>query len=187
MKPGRRALGIAESYGNAAEYSTLAGTVVTADRRIDGQVFASCTVGGRDATESICSIYERLDREDIRYVLLSGVALAWYNIVDLDRVAEQTDRPVIGVTYEASSGLEPALEDAFDGTALDLRREQYWALPSRHELQLEETTLYFRAVGIDPDRARAVLRAYTHDGRTPEPLRVARVIAQGAQEYFDTE
>lgn len=183
MKPGRRALGIAESFGSNAETSTLAGAVVRADRVVDGLQFGSCTVGGTDSTQAISDLYATFDREDIRYVLLSGVALAWYNIVTLDTIATRTGCPVLAVTYEESTGLEDPLRAAFDGDALDRRLQRYRQLPPRWALSVNGTTVYVRAVDLDRETARRVLRAYTPEGGRPEPLRVARLAARGAREF----
>lgn len=219
MKPGRRALGVAESYrgtddgtvdvtggtedgaGDASSgagdgidgweegptWSTLAGAVVRADRTVDDLVVGTCTVGGTDATEAIGECWARLDRPDVRYVLVSGVALAWYNVLDLEALHAATDRPVLAVTYEASDGLADAIAEAFEGEAREARLERYEALPERRRLATPtghgdggpggDAALYVRSVGIDESTADEVLAAYTH-GRRPEPLRVAGVAAR---------
>lgn len=181
MKPGVRALGVAESFRD--ERSTLAGVVVRADRTVDGCSFASCRVGGTDATDAICTLAERLAREDVRYVLVGAVAPAWYNLVDLDRVARTADRPVIAVTFEDSDGLEAGLRDAFSGTDLERRLETYRRLPARHELRVNDQTVYVRSVDLDLDEARDVVRAFTPEGGRPEPLRVARLAARAGEAY----
>jgi hypothetical protein len=60
MKPGVRALGVAESFADGDERSVLCGAVVRADRTADGFVFGSCAVGGTDATAAIESLYADL-------------------------------------------------------------------------------------------------------------------------------
>ncbi len=184
MKPGRRALGIAESFAQDAEQSTLAGTIVRADRVVDGVAFDTCTVGGTDVTATITRLYHQLGREDVQYILIAGVALAWYNIVDLETVAEETDRPTIAVTFEASGGLEAALRSAFDGERLADRLGRYRKLPERRSLELNDETLYVRSVGLGEGETRRVLSAYTPQGGRPEPVRVARLIARGAARAF---
>ena len=77
MKPGSRALGVAESYrGTDGATSTLAGAVVRADRTVDDLVFGTCTVGGSDATDAIVDCWRRLDRADVQYVFVAGVGAA---------------------------------------------------------------------------------------------------------------
>ncbi|MCU4719376.1 endonuclease dU [Halapricum hydrolyticum] len=181
MKPGVRALGVAESYRE--DTSTLAGAVVRADRVVDGFVFEQCTVGGSDATASVIELIERLDRPDVRHVLLAGIAPAWYNLLDLHAIAEAVERPVLSVSFEESGGLEPALRDAFDGEALARRLETYRDQPPRRAVDLDDETVYVRAVGCSAEDAERVVRAFTPEGGRPEPLRVAREAARAADVF----
>ncbi|MFC7204643.1 DUF99 family protein [Haloferax namakaokahaiae] len=211
MKPGTRALGIAESYGGTehaestdssilstrdaasddatqtdsgdAQQSTVCGAVVRADRVVDGLSFDRWTVGGDDATDALCRLWRELDREDVRYVLVSGIAPAWFNVVDLHRVAAETNRPVISVSFEASDGLEAVLTEQFSGPALDWRLERYRDAPPRQRLEVDGEEVFVRAVGCDDDTAARVVRAFTPEGGRPEPLRVARMAARAAHQF----
>lgn len=194
MKPGRRALGVAESYRGSDEgaaTSTLAGVVVRADRTVEDFVFGSCTVGGTDATDAVGECWERLDRPDVRYLLVAGVAPAWYNVLDLEALHRAVDRPVVAVTFEGSEGLTDAIAGAFDGRERERRLEAYRALPERRRLEVGDAELFVRSVGIDDAEADEVVAAYTHE-RRPEPLRVAgraarRVDAFRRDAGFDAE
>ncbi|WP_254543040.1 DUF99 family protein [Halomarina pelagica] len=186
MTVGGRALGIAESYTDR-ERSTVAGAVVRTDRALDGLEFSSISVGGTDSTERLISLWERLDREDVRYVLVAGVAPAWFNVVDLPRLAETVDRPVVAVSFEESEGLEPALREAFSGDALDERLDVYERLPERRRVDLNGETVYVRGAGIDADEADEVVRTFTPEGGRPEPLRVARLAARAADAFRHTD
>jgi len=186
MKAGARTLGIAESYGPPAEpdpdRSVLAGIVSRTDRIVDGFVFDTITVGGTDATPTLVDCWSRLDRPDVETVLIAGIALAWFNPVDLHRVHEATDRPVAAVTFEASEGLESAIEDAFEGDALSERLAVYRRQPNRERIALNETTVYVRGVGFDRSGTAAdVVRAVTPEGGRPEPVRVARLAARAGR------
>lgn len=184
MKRGSRALGIAESY--RGETSTLAGCVVRASRVVDGFVFGSCTVGGTDATNAILSLVEQLDREDVSYLLVSGIAPAWFNILDLHRLHEETGLPVLSVTFETSDGLESAIREAFDDEEATARLRRYRSQPSRHAVDVGTETLYIRSVGLTADEGAAVVRAFTPEGGRPEPVRVARLAARAADEFGHT-
>ena len=196
VKPGTRALGIAESTSDEA--CLLCGAVVRADRVVDGVGFATATVGGLDATDAVRTLLDRIDREDVRYLLVSGVAPAWFNLLDLDRIADAADRPVFAVSYESSPGLAPAIDAAFDGEAKAARLAAYDRLPPRTRLRVNDETVFVRCVGGDetrvtadgddapptaPPEAARVIRAYTPTGGRPEPLRVARLAARGAQQW----
>ncbi|WP_188785430.1 DUF99 family protein [Halobellus salinus] len=197
MKPGTRALGIAES--TADDHCLLCGAVVRADRAVDGVGFASATVGGLDATDAVLRLLDRLDRDDIRYLLVSGVAPAWFNLLNLDRIAEAADRPVCSVSYEASPGLAPAIHRAFDGDGRAKRLAVYDRLPPRRRVGVNGETVFVRSVGLGngdaahhrddgsaptaPAEVARVIRAYTPAGGRPEPVRVARLVARGGQAW----
>lgn len=181
MKTGVRALGIAESY--RGDRSTLAGVVTRASRVVDGFAFGTCTVGGTDATDAIIDLIADHDREDVRYVFVAGIALAWYNIVDLRRIHDAVERPVLSITFEESTGLAQSLREEFDDDAFRERHDVYAAQPARRRFELNGETIFVRAVGIDDDKARDVVRAFTPEGGRPEPLRVSRLAARAADRH----
>ena len=193
MKPGVRALGVAESYPGTVHAeegvrSTLAGAVLRADRVLDGLAFTTCTVGALDATDAVARLWTDLDRPDVRYLLLAGVAPAWYNLLDLHGLHERTDRPVLAVTFEPSDGpLDDALGCAFSDEALEARLERFERLPPRSRLSVNGETVFVRAVGCDASEARDVVRAFTPEGGRPEPLRVARLAARAGRTLLEAE
>jgi endonuclease V-like protein UPF0215 family len=184
VKSGARALGIAESFRD--DTSTLAGVVVRASRVVDGFTFTSCTVGGTDSTAAVVDLFEQLGREDVRYLLVAGIAPAWFNVLDLRRIHEAVERPVLSVTFEASPGLESALREAFDGDALERRLATYRAQPERRSVTINGETVYVRSVGVDDGEANDVIRAFTPEGGRPEPVRVARLAARAAEDFRET-
>jgi len=181
VKAGVRALGVAESYRQ--DTSTLAGAVVRADRVVDDVVFASCTVGGTDATEAVATLVDRLDRPDVRYLLVAGIAPAWFNVLDLHALHERVDRPVLSVTFEESAGLADAIREAFDGEAASRRLATYHAQPDRRRVDVDGETVFVRSVGLRDDDAAEVVRAFTPEGGRPEPLRVARLAARAGDDF----
>jgi len=188
VNPPSRALGLA--FSDARDASHAAGVVVRADGTPDGFAFARCTVGGTDATDAVIDCWRALDREDVRHVVCAGVAPAWFNVLDLDRLSESFDRPVYAVSYEASPGLEPALRDAFDGEALADRLATYRSLPPRVPVDGADSDRprFVRAVGIEPERAAAAVRGLTRGGsRRCEPLRIAALAASAHREAVTAE
>lgn len=180
-KKGLRILGIAESFSGSPE-SVLAGVVMRKDLRIDGFRFTTATVGGMDATESIVGLYHSFERSDINLLMISGSVISWYNIIDPGKIFEKTERPVIVVTYEDSEGLEDDIARHFPG---DLERlGMYRRLGPRTRLELETGySIYLRATGIGTGEAGRLCRQLTFDGKMPEPLRVARLLARSVMQY----
>ncbi|MCG1004169.1 MULTISPECIES: DUF99 family protein [Halobacterium] len=177
MKSGTRALGVAESY--RGEESTLGGAVVRASRVVDGFSFASCAVGGLDSTAAVADCYRQLDREDVQYVLVSGIAPAWFNVVDLHAVHDAVERPVLSVSFEDSEGLADTIREEFSGDAREERLEIYDRQPERQPVDVNGERVFVRAVGCE--NPAEVVRAFTPEGGRPEPLRVARLAARAVE------
>lgn len=181
MSTGARALGIAESFGPDADWSHLGGAVVRADRVVDDLVLGRCRVGGLDATDAVAGMWTRLDRPDVSYLLLAGVAPAWFNLLDLHAVADTCDRPVISVSFEESAGLADAIGREFAGEAREERLAIYERQPPRSRVAVNEDTVHVRAVGCSSGEARDTVRRFTAEGGRPEPVRVGRLLARAAR------
>lgn len=181
MKPGSRSLGIA--FCDAEERSRIAGAVVRADGILDGLAFGSCSVGGTDATQAVLDLFDRLDREDVQRIVCAGVAPAWYNIVDLGTIYAATGVPTIGVSFEESDGLEPALRKEFSGDALSTRLTTYRGLPERSRVVVDDDwEVFVRAVGLEAEMAADAVRRLTLEAGRPEPVRAARIAARAHHE-----
>lgn len=180
-KKGLRILGVAESF-SSREHSVLAGVVMRKDMRIDGISLSRITVGGMDATEGVLDIFRQLKRRDINIVLLSGCVIAWYNIVDPSRVHKETGTPVVVVTYEDSEGLRGDIFHHFPGDTA--RLACYESLGERTPVLLPTGyPLFLRSFGLDTGDAGRLCSDLTLDGRVPEPLRVARLMARAAMRF----
>ncbi len=176
-KPALRILGVAESFVRSRPVSVLAGVVMRADLRVDGLAFARATVGGDDATEAVLKIYEDLNRSDVNALLLSGVAVSWFNIIDIQEIFERTGKPLVCLTYEESPGLEKYIREYFPEPEEKLRR--YDRLGMREQLLLKTGyEVYVRTLGCSAEEVRILLNKFTLDGRVPEPVRAARLAAR---------
>ncbi|MDT8357645.1 MAG: DUF99 family protein [Methanomicrobiaceae archaeon] len=177
-KKGIRVCGIAESF-SGRERSTLAGVVIRKDLVIDGAAFARVTVGGTDATSAVLEIFRTLDREDIACLMVSGCVIAWFNIIDPTAILDATDLPLIVVTYEESEGLAGDIARHFPGDAE--RLAAYRRLGERVPVDLGTGyRIFIRAWGIEREDAARICDAFTLEGRIPEPVRIARIIARAA-------
>ena len=112
-KKGLRGLAIAESFKPNSKKSILSGVVMRRDFVIDGFVFGRTTLDGDDATDVILQMYEDLKRPDISYLLISGLIISLYNIIDIKKIHESLQIPIIGITYHDSKGIEDSIKHHF--------------------------------------------------------------------------
>ncbi|MEA2075334.1 MAG: DUF99 family protein [Euryarchaeota archaeon] len=178
-KKGIRVLGIAESFRRDREKSVLAGIVMRSDFIIDGAGFTHITVGGMDATGGILRIFESLQRDDINVIMLNGCVISWFNIIDIKEVYKRLQIPLICVTYEESEGLEEHIAKHFEAHERDSRIEAYKRLGNRVPVELQDRfEVLIRFLGIEKNEAGALLKKFNVQGKVPEPLRVAKIVAR---------
>ena len=76
---------------------------------VDGFVYADTTIGGNDSTDKIISIIKSLRRNDINCVLLGGLIISLFNIINGKQIHEKTGLPVIAISYKKSFGLTDSI------------------------------------------------------------------------------
>jgi len=178
-KTGVRVLAIAESFSREDNKSIVAGIVMRGDFRIDGFGICRPKVGGTDSTSSLVSLYQRLERPDIRAWMLSGSVISWFNIIDIVELHEATGVPVVCVTYNPSEGIEKYLKEYFPSD-WGLRLQIMERAGPRMEVTLETGhVVYLSVSGLSTTRAKQLVNQFTLDGKIPEPIRVARIEAAG--------
>ena len=178
-KKGIRAFGIAESFVNGENVSSvLAGVVLRADMILDGFAFNKAMVGGMDATQKIVEMYTSLERDDVNVLLLNGCVISWYNVVDLNFVSRAVGLPLVCVTYEDSGGLEKFFKENFPEDWKP-RVEIYHSNGPRKLLKLHTgSSVYVRSIGLSEEETIMLLNKFTLNGSVPEPLRIAQLLAR---------
>jgi len=179
-KRGIRVLGIAESFKKTSTCSTLAGIVIRRDLIIDGMIFGNVTIEGNDSTQNILSMYRSLKRNDINCIMLDGLVISMYNIIDGKELQESTDVPVIAITFKHSEGLEGAINHHFSNDS-KMKLEQYHKLGQRDKILLKTgKSLFIRYWGISLNEALMIVNSFTLQGSIPEPIRIAKIAARAS-------
>ena len=177
-KNGIRGLAISESFTKESKHSVLAGVVMSNEFLIDGFVFENATLKGDDITEKILMMYEKLNRDDISYLLLPGTILSMYNIVDIDQLFEHFQIPIIAVNSKDSSGLHDTLRHHFPND-FENKIKQYEKLGPRQIIEFDsKSEIYLRMRGCTIENCKTLLDKITLQGSIPEPLRVSQTLAK---------
>ncbi len=177
-KSGIRALGVAESFKKDKKHSIIAGVVMRSDFIIDGIAFDYITIRGDDATDAIIRLYTNLDRNDINLVMLNGLIISMYNIIDIDMLYQHMKIPIIGLTFEESKGLDEHIMRAFPDD-YHKKLEAYHKLGMRDKLSLKTGyMIYVRFKGIRLEDVKRAIDKFLIQGSIPEPIRVAKLIAR---------
>ncbi len=177
-KKGLRGLAIAESFHQNSKKSILSGIVMRRDFVIDGFVFGGATLDGDDATNAILQMYEDLKRPDISYVLISGLIISLYNIIDIKKIHQSLKIPIIGLTYHDSEGIEDSIKHHFPDSYKS-KIKNYQNLGIRKKITLHTSSeVFVRKEGCTFHDVEYLLNKLTLQGSIPEPLRVAQLLAK---------
>ncbi|MHA7647559.1 endonuclease dU [Nitrosopumilus sp. S4] len=177
-KKGLRGLAIAESFKENSKKSIFSGVVMRRDFLIDGFVFGSSTLEGDDATDTILKMYYDLNRPDISYVLISGLIVSMYNIINIKKLADTLQLPIIGISFNDSDGLEDAIKHHFPNS-YESKIIAYRKLGNRETILLDNShVLYVRKEGCTLNEVKHLLNNLILHGSVPEPIRVSQLLAK---------
>ncbi|MCP4700033.1 MAG: DUF99 family protein [Gammaproteobacteria bacterium] len=155
----------------SGELVNVAG-VVCAGTRFEGMVWGSVREDGDDATDTLARLLMNSKfHAQVHLMLIDGLALGGFNLLDLHELARRIDRPCISVMRKPPdmASVEKALKKFPDTVRrLNLIRR---AGPV-HMLK----PFYFQVKGVDASTAGKVLNTLTDQGHVPEALRLAHLI-----------
>jgi endonuclease V-like protein UPF0215 family len=148
---------------------------VFARTRLDGVVSGRVRRDGRNATHKMVELVRgsQFDRH-VRAVLLSGIAVAGFNVVDVHLLHALLDRPVVVVARRP-----PRYGKIREALARVRGGERRWALIQAAGPMEPVRGIFVQRVGISLPDTAALLAATTLHGKLPEPLRAAHLIAGG--------
>lgn len=152
--------------------------VVTSGTGVGRVVVDRILVDGTDATDKIAGFGDQLERLDL--IMLPSISLGGFNIVDPFKLSSMSKRPVL-VANPARPHLA-AVRNALKAHFRDWKKRYrvFELMGSPTTLRLgSEGRIYFYPVGLSSIAARKILRPLVRLGKTPEPLRVAKLIARG--------
>lgn len=161
----------------------VVGVVFRGGRSIDGVMHTHVTIDGLDATEQLTSmINSSPHRKQLRLVMLSGITLAGFNIVDINKLNSATGLPVIALTLE-----KPDLEAVRKALNNLPDHEERWrmilAAGEIHEIRCKGKKLYVEVAGVSLFDAQEIIKLSSTNSSFPEPLRVAHLVASGISDF----
>ncbi len=178
MKESIRALGIDDSYFKPHTKSTvpLVGVLVRAPNYLEGVLLREITVDGMDATEAILDMLKTPHGRQARVVITQGITFGGFNIIDLERLNEEGEIPIIVVSRKKPDivAMEDALRKHFSDWEERVRLLKKVGIV---EVENKGFPLYIQVVGMDITEAKFILNNFTIRGAIPEPVRMAHIIA----------
>jgi endonuclease V-like protein UPF0215 family len=183
VKPEIRVLGIDDGVftPHSKELADVVGVVFRGGHWLDGFMRTQVQVDGMEATERLTQmIMESPHYQQLRVIMLNGVTLAGFNVVDIAELHKRTKLPIIAVTRDS-----PDFEDIRKALRNLPHVEARWKIIAKagriHRVCTRdgEAPIYAHAVGISKNMAERVMKSTSTRSNIPEPLRVAHIIASG--------
>lgn len=180
MKDQVRILGIDDSpFEFGDQRALVVGALVRAPGYLEAVMRTDVEVDGNDSTDRLVEMITRSRyREQTKLVILDGIALAGFNMVDLESLHERTGLPVATVTRDEPDmeGIEAALMKHFDDW--ERRLSLVKRLPLK-QLDTGYNPLYAAVLGMDWSDFIQLVNATTVRGAVPEPVRIAHLVSAG--------
>ncbi len=169
------------AFARGSRRAVVALVFCSLPERLDGVALTDVAVDGADATRRVADAIRASPHWDgVRAVLLDGATLGGFNVVDLARLAESVERPVVAVTPRAPQF--PAIEAALRTYFPRDRGRRLRLLRSRplFPVRLRTGRVFAAVSGATRVEAAALVRRATLEGVWPEPLRLAHLVATAA-------
>ncbi|HEU4698603.1 MAG TPA: DUF99 family protein [Gemmatimonadales bacterium] len=144
--------------------------------RLDGIVASRVRRDGANATRAITRMLgESKFAPQLQLVLLQGIALAGFNVVDVPALADALALPVLVVARRAPR--LDVIRDALLARVPGGRRK--WRLIERLGPMEPVAGVWIQRAGLTRAEAERVVTRLAVHGHIPEPLRVAHLVAGG--------
>lgn len=183
VKPEIRVLGVDDGVfvPHTKGMVDVVGVVYRGGYWLDGVMRTEVEVDGTDATEKIAAMIKRSPHYDqLRVVVLNGVTLAGFNVVDIKELFKMVGLPVIAVTRDKPNfeEIKAALENLPEAEKRWKAMENAGKILKVYTREGEEP-VYMQIAGVSEKDAERILKRTSTRSNVPEALRAAHIIASG--------
>ncbi|MFQ6050672.1 MAG: DUF99 family protein [Candidatus Hydrothermarchaeota archaeon] len=174
-----RMLGFDDAPFTFDDKEVLVVGAVTRKHHLDGVISTKVTVDGDDATERLTSlVLNSRHYEQIRVIMLKGITLGGFNIVDITELGEKTELPIIVVMRKKPDmeSMKKALEQFDDAKK---RWDRVKRAGNIFIFNYKRSKIYLQSYGVSKEAAINLVKLSLYRGVVPEPIRLAHIIARG--------
>jgi len=180
LKPEIRILGFDDGPFETKTKTTtpVIGVIYRGGKFLDGILRTDVEVDGLDSTGKLAKlINSSRHKQQLKVVMLDGITVGGFNIIDIVQLHKNTNIPVIVFNrkHPDLTAVKNALSNFHD---FDIRWKMVKNAGKIKECELDDSKkIYYQSIGMsDEDVEDTLLLSSTH-GDIPEPLRVAHLIA----------
>lgn len=147
--------------------------VICSDTRFEGMLWGKVSKDGTDATSIIVKmVKDSKFYEQLNAVIIDGIAVGGFNIIDLSRLSSDLNRPCLAVMrkYPDMQAVDKALMNFSDHQQRKQLLDKAGKIYNHHDF-------YYQVSGCSPNTTAKMLDRVTDRGHVPEALRLAHLIS----------
>lgn len=151
------------------------GVIYRLDHRIEGLISTPIQIDGLDVTRKLIKLVKECKfKPQLKYIMLSGVNFAGFNVVDLEKVFKELRIPLI-IVFRKKFRLEK-IKRALSRLP---NREKRLKLLLKAGKVFKYQKAYFQCYGLEEKEAKTIIRKTLLHANLPEPIRLSHLIASG--------
>ena len=176
MKKEIRVIGIDDSHFDKFKDREcfVTGVFYRGGNYMDGVVSTKVKVDGADSTLKIATMLNGCKfKPQLQCILLDGIAVAGFNVIDIHELNKITKLPVIVVmrSYPCMNKIKTALEKLG-------MKEKIILIDDAGEIH-KIGSVHVQFCGIKYDKVKEILKITCNHSNIPEPIRIAHLIGSG--------
>lgn len=167
------------SFDSTMKRVPVIGVVYRGGKFLDGILRTDVSIDGTDATQKLVKLINASrHKQQLKVIMLDGITLGGFNLVDIKMLAKKTGLPVIVINRKHPNlvKVKKALKHFKD---FKKRWEIVKSAGEIKKCEFEGKKVYYQAVGVSDEEAEDIIILSTTHSFIPEPLRVAHLIATG--------
>ncbi len=152
----------------------VVGTIFRGGTLFDGLLTTKVAIDGNNSTKKLIEMINNSKfKKQLRCILLNGIAVAGFNVIDIKELNKKTKIPVIVVIrkYPDFKKIEETLKK--------IKKQNKYKLIQKAGPVEKIGEIYIQRKGISLARAKEILKLTCTRSLIPEPIRVAHLIAGG--------
>lgn len=152
----------------------VVGTVYKGGKMLDGVLSTKVKKDGNNSTKKLIEMINSSKyKPQLKAILLDGISLGGFNVIDIHNLHKKTSIPVIVVMREFPN--KPKIFKALE----KINQSRKMKLIEKAGEIFKINKIYIQTAGIAPEKAKEIIEIATTIADIPESLRIAHIIASG--------
>jgi len=150
------------------------GTIFRGGTLLDGILTTKVAIDGNNSTKKLIEMINSSKfKPQLRCIMINGIALGGFNVIDIKELHKKTKIPVIIVIrkYPDFKKIEETLKK--------INKHKKYKLIQKAGIVEKVDQIYIQRKGITLKKAKEILKLTCTRSLIPEPIRVAHLIASG--------